>query len=293
MAVGYVNVYDESGQLLRQHVPVRWDASGTPTELGSIGANIPQISDSPAALNDAGTVVGWALISYPSPRGTRAVRWDAAGTAATELRDLGTVLDYTLSEAVAVNAAGTAVGWAAANWNDTGTRYEEHAVYWGADDIAIDLNTLIDPESGWLLLERALDISDTGWIVGTGLFDADGAGGQHAYRRHFLMQVPAAAVILGDFNHDGAVDAADYVVWRKNPGGIYTQNDYVDWRANFGATFGVGSGAAGYPHRDSGPGASAIPLSTAVPEPATVCLVVAAAPLLGYRTNRKKRGRIY
>jgi hypothetical protein len=192
-----------------------------------------------------------------------------------------------------VNAAGTAVGWAAANWNDTGTRYEEHPVYWGADDIAIDLNTLIDPESGWLLLERALDISDTGWIVGTGLFDADGAGEQRAYRRHFLMQVPATAVIPGDFNHDGTVDTADYVVWRKNPGGIYTQNDYVDWRANFGATLGVGSGAAGYPHRVSGPGASAIPLSPAVPEPATVCLVVAAAPLLGYRTCRKKRGQIF
>ncbi len=31
------------------------------------------------------------------------------------------------------------------------------------------------------------------------------------------------ADLPGDFNHDGAVDAADYVVWRKNPGGIYTQ----------------------------------------------------------------------
>jgi hypothetical protein len=30
----------------------------------------------------------------------------------------------------------------------------------------------------------------------------------------------------GDFNHDGTVDAADYVVWRKGLGTIYSQDDY-------------------------------------------------------------------
>jgi hypothetical protein len=50
------------------------------------------------------------------------------------------------------------------------------AVYWGADGAAIDLNTLIDPNSGWLL-GAAYDISDSGWIAGTGPFDPDGPGG--------------------------------------------------------------------------------------------------------------------
>jgi hypothetical protein len=45
----------------------------------------------------------------------------------------------------------------------------------------------------------------------------------------------------GDFNSDGAVDAADYVVWRKNPGGIYTLDDFNTWRANFGNTAGAGT----------------------------------------------------
>jgi hypothetical protein len=36
---------------------------------------------------------------------------------------------------------------------------------------------------------------------------------------------------FGDFNHDGVVDAADYVVWR-NTGGSQTAYDH--WRANFG-----------------------------------------------------------
>ena len=54
----------------------------------------------------------------------------------------------------------------------------------------------------------------------------------------------AVAHLPGDFNDDGTVDAADYVVWRKNDG---TQIDYDKWRANFGRTLfiGNGSGATG------------------------------------------------
>jgi hypothetical protein len=46
--------------------------------------------------------------------------------------------------------------------------------------------------------------------------------------------------LAGNFNHDGTVDAADYVVWRKNDG---SQAGYDMWRANFGATFGSSPGA--------------------------------------------------
>jgi hypothetical protein len=76
------------------------------------------------------------------------------------------------------------------------------------------------------------------------------------------------AGLSGDFNNDGAVDAADYVVWRKNFDG--DQAKYFAWRANFGASLGPSSGSA-LP--------SAEPLSAAVPEPATLVLMnlVAAA----------------
>ncbi len=40
------------------------------------------------------------------------------------------------------------------------------------------------------------------------------------------------AMLAGDFNLNGVVDAADYVVWRNNNG---TQPGYDAWRANFGA----------------------------------------------------------
>ena len=47
-----------------------------------------------------------------------------------------------------------------------------------------------------------------------------------------------AVALAGDFNFDGAVDAADYVVWRKTDG---TTEGYDAWRDNFGATTGGGS----------------------------------------------------
>ena len=61
-----------------------------------------------------------------------------------------------------------------------------------------------------------------------------------------------AAGLAGDYNQNGVVDAADYVVWRNGLGTTYTQNDYTVWRANFGRTAGAGSvvGAA-VPEPDS------------------------------------------
>jgi hypothetical protein len=67
----------------------------------------------------------------------------------------------------------------------------------------------------------------------------------------------------GDFNQDGTVDAADYVVWRNGLGTTHTQADYDLWRAYFGQTAGSGAALS-----------TAEPLSTAVPEPATLMLLV-------------------
>jgi serpin B len=63
--------------------------------------------------------------------------------------------------------------------------------------------------------------------------------------------------LAGDFNGDGVVDAADFIVWRKEDG---TQAGYERWRAHFGRT---SSGA----HSLS---------SAAVPEPASVILCLTA-----------------
>jgi hypothetical protein len=50
--------------------------------------------------------------------------------------------------------------------------------------------------------------------------------------RYFTTATPPGPA--GDHNHNGTVDAADYVVWRKNPAGFGGQQGYNDWRANFG-----------------------------------------------------------
>ena len=43
-----------------------------------------------------------------------------------------------------------------------------------------------------------------------------------------VASIPEADSLAGDFNDDGAVDAADYVVWRKTGG---SQDEYNEWRA--------------------------------------------------------------
>ncbi len=67
--------------------------------------------------------------------------------------------------------------------------------------------------------------------------------------------------LAGDFNDDGVVDAADYIVWRKTDG---TTSGYDDWRANFGRT-SAGAGSGGDLAENS-----------AVPEPSMVALLILA-----------------
>jgi hypothetical protein len=68
----------------------------------------------------------------------------------------------------------------------------------------------------------------------------------------------SSARIVGDYNRNGAVDAADYVVWRKTLGnsvppfsgadgggdGTVDPGDYGLWRNNFGRTAASAAGAA-------------------------------------------------
>jgi hypothetical protein len=81
------------------------------------------------------------------------------------------------------------------------------------------------------------------------------------FRFAAAQDTPFVEGLAGDYNGNGRVDAADYVVWRDGPAG---PDSYALWRTNFGA-----GGAAGS-------------LASAVPEPTTVSsvlflLLVAAA----------------
>jgi formylglycine-generating enzyme required for sulfatase activity len=68
-----------------------------------------------------------------------------------------------------------------------------------------------------------------------------------------LATIPTAAPVPGDYNANGTVDAADYVLWRNggplanevDAPGTVNQQDYVEWRARFGNIAGAGSGLGG------------------------------------------------
>lgn len=89
--------------------------------------------------------------------------------------------------------------------------------------------------------------------------------------------------IRGDYNRDGRVDAADYVVWRKTVGqsptysgdgadgnvdGVINADDYNVWKANFGTV-----GATGV----AGSHGSASSTTAAAPEPSTRALAFISA----------------
>jgi uncharacterized membrane protein len=193
--VGEAAKYDGLNQYVGPRA-VRWDPSSTlAVELGNLGTDASGTTASHANdVNDAGTTVGRAD-KYDSDgvrQGERAVRWDANTTTATELGLFD--VDPTsscYSEARAINAAGTAVGSVSA-YDAQGHLLFNRATYWGQDGVAVDLNSLIDPASGWSMTD-ARAISDSGWIAGLGQFDPDGAGPLAPYSRLFLMNVPATA----------------------------------------------------------------------------------------------------
>jgi T5SS/PEP-CTERM-associated repeat protein len=82
------------------------------------------------------------------------------------------------------------------------------------------------------------------------------------------VTLKVVAGIPGDYNQNGTVDAADYVVWRKTDGGF---PGYNLWRTNFGEPAGSGSGASA---------------NATVPEPATLVMLILAAVGIGLRLRQ-------
>ena len=111
------------------------------------------------------------------------------------------------------------------------------------------------------------------WIEFT-FFNTTTGTDREFFIRSLEVDGPAAAGVPGDYNNNGVVDAADYVVWRKNLGtnfqltnevsgvtpGTVTQEDYNAWRTRFGNTSGAGSSVS----------------VSAVPEPSTLTSILIA-----------------
>jgi hypothetical protein len=84
-----------------------------------------------------------------------------------------------------------------------------------------------------------------------------------------------SAGLPGDFNLNGIVDTADYVVWRNGLGTTYTQTDYDTWRSNFG--------------RSAAAGATDDSLLASIPEPATFSLLLLVTPALHPQCRSRRR----
>ena len=105
----------------------------------------------------------------------------------------------------------------------------------------------------------------------------------------YQLQLSATALVAGDYNRNGVVDAADYIIWRNtlNQSGanlpadgsgnsLVDANDYTIWRSNFGKTATSGSGGE---------------LATGgVPEPGGHLLLLIAAMTTAQRRNRGSHG---
>ena len=72
-----------------------------------------------------------------------------------------------------------------------------------------------------------------------------GTGGDGFFSDNTPVNLQITPALSGDYNHNGKVDAADYVLWRKSPA-TYGGNPagYNTWRANFGQPPGSGLAAA-------------------------------------------------
>ena len=176
------------------------------------------------------------------------------------------------------------VAWMDAFWRTQG---------WHSNPTDFDQN-YYTPEEFQEVTRSALQTSDEYvWVYSEQMFwRRSNTAGSPDVPQAYEDAVRASIVTLpGDYDNDGKVDTADYIVWRKNQGttnmllndpigGTVGSAQFNQWRANFGRM----AGSVGL---SSGP--------AAVPEPqSALLLVVALTGLLTFRlvpSNRGTRGR--
>ena len=149
-----------------------------------------------------------------------------------------------------------------------------------ASEVVVELNIVGDQLSAYawqaddpngkpaLPQVTATDSTFASGIAGIA-FAEDDFGTSGIYRYVKAQDTPFIDPILGDYNGNGKVDAADYVVWRNGDSPDDTQAGYDLWKSRFGVGEASGSGSS----------------LSAVPEPAglVLALVAIVASTLGGR----------
>jgi hypothetical protein len=145
------------------------------------------------------------------------------------------------------------------------------------------------PSDGFVIIQGSITSSVSGTFANltpSGRVNVEGAdgsfevlfGSNSVLLANYLADAP---VLVGDFNDDGVVDAADYIVWRKlegtsavlpnetaSPGAVDIE-DYDAWASNLGAS-------------NNGKGSEA-----AAPEPAALMLILIGCGSAGAVRNRR------
>jgi hypothetical protein len=155
--------------------------------------------------------------------------------------------------------------------------------------------SLIDPTDGADVFQPAagdaFDILDWGSRTGTfAALELPSLGGSLRWDVSVLYTtgvLSVSPVLLGDYNEDGAVNAADYTVYRNRKSRIggttlpndagapgVTIDDYLYWKAHYGETSGSGAATAFAYDRDP------------VPEPAAWIVLIAGWVTLGFFRSR-------
>ncbi|MFO0788977.1 MAG: hypothetical protein U0805_05930 [Pirellulales bacterium] len=167
-----------------------------------------------------------------------------------------------------------------------GTTYDQLQV---ADSLALDGALVVSLINGFNpAAGDSFNLLNWGSLSGTFstlvLPNLDGGLSWNTSQLYTTGTLSVVGGVLGDYNNNGVVDAADYVLWRNGgplanevdtPGTINAQ-DYAAWRARFGNT----ANAA----------AASLDANSAVPEPAAGEMLVLAAAAL-QRARRRRRWR--
>jgi probable HAF family extracellular repeat protein len=221
------------------------------------------------AVNAEGTVVIGTRTTGINAGG--AFRWTETGG----LQDLGALPGHTRAIATGISDDGSIVVGVSSSdyialtgvggtltYNESASR----AFYWTAATGMQDLTQLLDDagvDMTGVTIAAATGISPSGAWIGGSALTPDTAPGETT---PILVSLTETLPLPGDFNDDGQVDAADYVVWRKGLGSDFSPDHYGVWKANFGKT------------------ATGTSSHSSVPEPATSLMMIAAvASLLSVR----------
>jgi probable HAF family extracellular repeat protein len=234
----------------------RWQQGAGMVGLGDLpGGTFTSVAFEVSA--DGTVVVGYGN----SESGNEAFRWTQA-SGMIGLGDLPGGMFGSYANDVSANGSAV-VGYGT---TDDGTE----AFVWDATrgmrnlhDVLINQHGLGGKLHGWHLNAANGVSADGQVIVGYGT-NPDG------YTEAWLARLGPERLLAGDFNNDGIVDAADYIVWRNGLGTTHTAADYQVWRANFGRTTAGNSSAQ--PFMEG--------LPSAVPEASTTCMFLIATTTL-------------